>query len=484
MRILIDTNILIPLEDNQELVDRRYADLSRLASKYGCDLVIHPASRQDIERDKDTARRQVVLSKLSKYNLLDFAPEPGADFFLAARGNPANPNDIVDTKLLFAVQRDAVSFLVTEDRGIHKRAGHLGIAERVYYVDQCLVALRQLYEPTVKPPPNVVDEPLHNLPLSDPFFDSLKIDYPDFVTWFRKTARAGRHAWVYRNGSNELGGLCIYKSEESPLPRILSGPCLKLCTFKVAESARGQRCGELLLKTAFQFCVDNEQQFVYVTVLPRHQYLIAFFQEFGFAVVGDLPDTGEHIMAKGFSVEGGEAERLTSLEYNMKFYPHFRRDAAVRKFLVPIMPQWHKLLFPERQHQLSLFITPAGNAIRKAYISNSKTNQVRSGDLLLFYRSHDAKEVTTLGLVERAGRFSDPEDVAAYVGKRTVYSYNEIRDMCHSPALAILFRQIRHLPKAVPFDWLRSNGVVRNHLESITTISDDSFEAIAREALL
>ncbi len=50
--ILIDTNIIINLEDNKE-IDKPYADLSRICNQFGITLYSHEASRDDVERDKD-----------------------------------------------------------------------------------------------------------------------------------------------------------------------------------------------------------------------------------------------------------------------------------------------------------------------------------------------------------------------------------------------------------------------------------------------
>jgi len=64
--ILIDTNIIIHLEDNKK-IEYRYSELSRLCSSYGIKIYIHEASYEDILRDKDTERRNIAISKLEKY---------------------------------------------------------------------------------------------------------------------------------------------------------------------------------------------------------------------------------------------------------------------------------------------------------------------------------------------------------------------------------------------------------------------------------
>ena len=51
MRILLDTNIFIPLEDSSLELDEKVADLNRLASSKH-QLLIHPATLLDLNRDK------------------------------------------------------------------------------------------------------------------------------------------------------------------------------------------------------------------------------------------------------------------------------------------------------------------------------------------------------------------------------------------------------------------------------------------------
>ena len=59
MRFLLDTNILIPLENSQVVLEESLAHFVRLANEHGHQLVYHPASEDDISRDTDLVRRPV-----------------------------------------------------------------------------------------------------------------------------------------------------------------------------------------------------------------------------------------------------------------------------------------------------------------------------------------------------------------------------------------------------------------------------------------
>ena len=66
---LIDTNVIIGLEDNHT-VQPAFAALLSVAAKHKVDIIVHEAARDDIQRDKDRLRRSISLSKLDKFQTL------------------------------------------------------------------------------------------------------------------------------------------------------------------------------------------------------------------------------------------------------------------------------------------------------------------------------------------------------------------------------------------------------------------------------
>jgi hypothetical protein len=274
------------------------------------------------------------------------------------------------------------------------------------------------------------------------------------------------------------------QSRTKPEGTSLDGDWLKLCTFKVAPDFSGNKLGELLLKTAFSYCQQNRIPGVFVTAYPRHEALVGLFTEFGFQHIERLADD-EVVLAKTFTTVSAGDFAGDPVGYNTLYYPHYLQGDLIKKFVVPVVPEYHQMLFPEWEPQQALFpsIDPVGNAIRKAYLCNATTNRLEPGDLIFFYRSHDAKAVTTIAVVEKTLRSSDPQQLAAFVGKRTVYTPSEIGQMSAGRSvLAIIFRQCRHLPQPVTFARLRSQGMLKNHVETITAISHEAALRLLREA--
>ena len=113
LRILIDTNIFIPLEGEEEPTEVLAAELMRLAQQHGCSIFAHPASVEDLKRDRDKKRFRRNLRKLQKYPVLASPPQPDEGFTGIVQLGKATLQDKVDNALLYAVKRDCVAFLVT-----------------------------------------------------------------------------------------------------------------------------------------------------------------------------------------------------------------------------------------------------------------------------------------------------------------------------------------------------------------------------------
>ncbi len=425
----------------------------------------------------------MILSKIKKYVVLEPPGQPEEAFLNLIKQEKMKPNDLIDNDLLYAVYRHSVNFLVTEDRGIHKKAKRLGIDSRVYTIEQCIDALTGLFEKKSIFIPNVQEIPVYKLSVKDSFFSSLIRDYLGFENWFKRICEENRKAWAVFMDNGNLGALLIIKDEINngviPLPTKI---ILKMCTFKVDEELRGRKIGELFLKACFGYCLENCYQATYLTTIAEtHKELFNLCLEFGFT---QTPYNEREIaLYKSFLPPAQDEElHLDPLEFHIKYYPYYMSGSQINKFVFPVIPKYHRILFPDCQNQTELFYPneAVNNGILKAYICNSNNTKVRKGDLVLFYRSRDWQAITTLGIVEEVLRTDDPNEVAAVVSKRTVYTFEEINEISKKTALVILFRQIKHLNIPIKYHELRKKKIIKNHLESITTISDTGFSEIVR----
>jgi histone H3/H4 len=488
MRFILDTNILIPLEDSQLPLEASLANFKRLANENGHQLIYHPASEEDIQQDEDADRRKKTLQRLRQYTRLDVRP-------ICPWNTPEiNRNDGADNEILYAISLNAAHALVTEDRGIHSKAKTRGLAQRVYTIQTAEDQLRRLHEQTSVQLPNIEDVPLYSLTphLSSQFFESLREGYPDFNTWFENKAQEGRRAWVSWEHDGTPGGICIYAqqhneriTEEITLP----GAALKIATFKVGETSRGKKVGELFLKAVFRYAISNRLENIFIHGdTDRHHFLFEMLLDFGFVQVGFHPGSnGRDAVYLKKHPEIPPHDSLPPFEYARRYFPHFRHDEAVTKFIIPIKPEYHRILFPDynspADRQMSLFRpqNTAGNAIKMAYLCHAKTKTINPGDLMLFYRSGDERAITSIGVVESYETLADASDIATKVKRRTVYTMADIDLMTQKPTRVMLFRLVRHLAVPLPQKWLEQQEILRGPPQSITRIVNENFERILLE---
>jgi rRNA-processing protein FCF1 len=492
MRILLDTNIIIYRED-PEVLKEDLKFLIRTLNDLNENIVVHPLSIKEIKKDKDEIRREINLSKIQTYSTLKHPPSSDNDSkFNSLLNSPKNFHDYVDNSLLYAVYKNSVSFLITQDKGIHKKAFKLKIDDRVLSINDALNVFKTV-KPPITPVPIYMDD-LHNLDINDEIFDSLKEDYPEFEDWFNRKRLEGRECLVYRNNNGSLGALLIFKDENEPIhlkSKILPAKKrMKIATLKVSSS--GYKIGEFFIQWTTNYAIKKNFDEIYLTHFTTPEdYLVYLIEEYGFMKVGQnnlrnpkgnyedvfvkyLKPTPELVQ----NIEDKSPKHLSKI-----FYPKFWDGEEVKKFVVPIRPQYHEKLFLGNKRQSTLdehnnrFIVE-GNTIKKAYLSHSNTKKISPGDLLLFYRSNDLKAITCIGVVEKiVPNLNNADEITREVGKRTVYSPEEIKDFANnnSPTLVLLFIFCTWLPKTVNFTKLMDMNVLSGAPQTIQEISHEAY---------
>ena len=490
MRILLDTNIFIYREQDQ-VVSHDLAKLLQVLSKLRAEFIVHPLSVSELRGDSDIRRREVNLSKIEAYSHLERAPNPDNDTSFHELVGPAkNPHDDIDHILLYAVYKNAVEFFITEDRDIHKKAHRIGVGERVFLISEALFYFNGCLpsQEIIPTPPALVKDSMYNLDPRDTIFDSLRVDYPRFDTWFIEKAQEGREFYTYRRTDGSIGAILIYKIEDEPIPSIppfTKKKRLKIATMKVEHV--GYKIGELLLKVSIDIALKNGITEIYLTHFTQSEgdRLVDLISEYGFYKAGSLQrENGmEDIYLKCLCAQEHDVSSLLPVEISQRYYPSFYDGNLVKKFIIPIQPEFHTLLFTDfskgRQTKLhehfGEFIIE-GNTIRKAYLTHSRIKKIEPGDIILFYRSHDTKAVTSVGVVEST--FPDvlgTDEVIRVIGKRSVYSRDAI-ERSNKPLTIILFRHHFHLPHCVTIKELRSANILSWAPQSITEINSTKYK--------
>lgn len=508
-KILIDTNILIGLEDHKE-IDAAFSLLQQKCQANSVQIWIHEASRQDIERDKNDPRKAIILSKIAKFPELTGIPIPDQATLEASYGKISKPNDYVDVVLLYALHEGrAVDFLVTQDRGVHKRAAQLGIPDRVFTVEDALVWLRDKYDRESVPLPFIEEKQCHQINRKDVIFTSLESDYNGFGVWFDKCAREHRDCWTI-NLDNEIAGIAIRKDEsladllkEIPTAQeaIQSTPqrILKICTFKIKEKYRGEKFGEQLLKQILWWGHKNGYDLVYLTIYPKHKSLVDLLVQYGFEGIGRAG--GEIYLAKSFTPGVLKTTPPTgALAFHHQYYPAFLTDESVRKYVIPIHADYYATLFPEnvRKRQAGLFDTTGihaartpGNTIRKVYVCHAQTNSIQLGDVLLFFHlkdgnSLDSQCLITVGVVDGFDVTDKNDELLRLTAKRSVFSEAQLEEFTVNntkKVKVINFLLAGHIAPSIPSSKMEGVGI-KGAIQSIRSIPHDIYKLLEPEIQL
>ena len=491
MRILLDTNIFIHREDDK-VIPENLQGLLQMLGKIRTEILIHPLSIQELNKDRDEKRKSIILSKVGSYCQLDSPPDPSRDNEFINKVKQSNDHDRIDNIVLYAVHKNAVDFLVTEDKGIHRKASEINVNERVLLIDDAL----HMFQKDVKiskpvSPPALREDYVYNLNLEDPIFNTLKKNYPEFVDkWFPKISREGRRCWVHHKQDGSIGALLIYKIEDEPIygtPSLPRKERLKISTFIVTNV--GQKIGELFIKLLIDFSVRNNFTELYLThFCEQDDRLVQLITEYGFKKVS-VNNRGEDIFLKELVTNPLQVKQHSPAQIIKEFYPSFYDGPNVKKYIIPIQPPFHSQLFTDYTGRQTRIIEYCGefiiegNTIKKAYLTNSKITKIQQGDIILFYRSKDKSQITSLGVVESIHmRLTNPDEIMRIVGKRTVYSRDEIEKMAKKPTTVLLFYHIGHLPNPISFLVLKEVGALSGPPQSICGIDEKSYREIIRRS--
>ncbi len=471
---LIDTNIFIQLEDNT-IISGSFNKFHRLCNENSAVIYTHPLSKTEIEKDKNPSRREVILNKVGKYTHIPDPPLADEQEIKKLFGEVKKENDRTDCQFLYALYKNSVSFLVTEDLGIHQRVKTKPLKQKVLTVNQANDMLDRLFPEQIEISfPKIENSYLYNIKLEDNIFDNLKKDYPDFQVWWQKCSQKQVQAWIVKT-LNKLEAICIYKEakEEDYTNYNLLKKSLKLATFKVDEFYRGKKLGELMLKQAFLYAVENQFKACWMTVFPKHKILIDLIKDFGFYEVGETDRIDKELNKKELVFQKSffkpKTCNLKGLDFHIKYSPYYDDNENIEKYIIPIQKKYYEILFPENREQLPLLPDQdiPGNTIKKVYLCHASIQKLKRSDLLFFYVSSPIQAISSIGIVESVFRSNELFKIVSQIGKRSVYSFKEIKKMTTQEVLVIEFRFIKHLKENITLNKLKQEQIIQAPPQSI-----------------
>ena len=137
MKILLDTNIIIHREANK-IYKPEIGELFKWIDNLKYSKYIHPLTVQELDRYKDPNALDTMSIKIKSYNLLKHQAPLGEKILKVSKEIDNQDNDINDTQILNEVFEGRVDALISEDKKIHIKANLLGIAHKVYKIQNFL----------------------------------------------------------------------------------------------------------------------------------------------------------------------------------------------------------------------------------------------------------------------------------------------------------------------------------------------------------
>jgi predicted nucleic acid-binding protein len=492
MRVLLDTNILIHREARTVVRDD-IGTLFRWLDELKFIKCVHPGSLDEIKKHADAEVVRTLNIKLGSYQTLKtLAPDTLEVANL--RVNDRTGNDSLDTSLVAELAAGRVDALITEDRGIHRKAGRIGISSAVFTIDSFL-------EKVTAENPALADYKVlavkkvyfGDIELADPFFDSFRNEYPGFDGWFNRKADESAYVCTAEDGS--IVAFLYVKRERkgedysdiSPqFPRALR---LKIGTFKVTSN--GFKLGERFLKIVFDNAHQYEVEQIYVTAFrrtPEQDRLIRLLEDWGFEHYGTKASQAgtEQVFLRDFR------PRFDAVDPR-RTYPFVSRKR--HKFIVPIYPEYHTELLPDsilNTESLENFVEnkPNRNAISKVYVSRSYERNLQSGDLIVFYRTgsgtapaHYTSVATTLGVVQDV--ITNIPNKATFINacrKRSVFSDKQLEEHWdfkpNNRPFIVNFLYVHSFPKRPNLNQLKVAHVIAAAPRGFEPLTDASFNKL------
>jgi len=501
MKILLDTNIIIHREASK-VINQDIGILFNWIDKLKYSKYIHPATIEELNRNKDPQTVATMAIKIQSYNLIrNLAPDSDTLEKVSKKIDTV-ANDENDTKILNEVFCNRIDILISEDKKIHTKAQLLGIEDKVFKIDQFL-------EKVTAENPDLVDYKVlavkkvdfAQVDLQDTFFDSFREDYIGFDKWFNK--KADEIAYVCY--SNEILSAFLYIKVEDENenysdvePSLKKKKRLKIGTFKVTSN--GFKIGERFLKIIFDNSLQYNVSEIYVTIFdkrPEQIRLISLLEEWGFIYHGNK--TTANGIEKVFTKDFDRTQVINLLEPK-KTFPFISPDSKI--YIVPIYQDYHTELFPDsilRTESPKNFTEnePHRNALSKVYISRSHMRNLSPSDIIVFYRTGDEGNaintgvVTTYGIVESLiDNISSETEFIQLCRKRSVFTDIQLKEHWNyyktNKPFIVNFIYAYSFRKRPNLRWLNDNGIIPNVLDmprGFREISREHFYKIANYSL-
>ena len=326
---------------------------------------------------------------------------------------------------------------------------------------------------------------IDSLDVENPFFNSLRADYPGFNSWLSR--KGGEDAYVLVDNNQLLCFLYLKdekETDDSIIPSFDMRRRLKIGTFKI--DSHGTVLGQRFLSIILRKMLNDGHDFTYVTLFPRQTGLINLFEKFGFRQWG-TKNNGELVYFKD----------LTIFNDSYQDFPRINLKSNSQKHLLGIWPDFHTKLFPysrlttERKHIVEdLSFT---NTSEKIYLCNMRAVlNMLPGDLVTIYRTKDnnraeyssvATSICTVVEVMDISNFESLNDFLKYCEKGSIFSQRELSAFWENKRYPYIIKMLYNAPlqkRIIRKELIDQVGLNRDDYFGYLALTDNQFCKILR----
>lgn len=280
---------------------------------------------------------------------------------------------------------------------------------------------------------NIEHKMFAEVDLQDPFFQSLREDYPGFDKWFK--GKSNQDAFVQYDDRKQIKGFLYLKVEEQlvddVMPNIHANRILKVGTFKI--EAHGTKMGEQFIKVIMDYATNENVDVCYVTIYEKHKSLIKLVQQFGFGLYG--------VKGEGKYQESVYLKKMGEITGDInKDFP-FVNAYDTKKYILSIYPKYHSVMFPDSilttENKNIITDVSYTNSIHKIYVCTmEQVEGLKYGDIVVLYRTAEsgrsaeysavATSICVIEDVKRQDEFKSFEDFYNYACKYSVFQRRDL----------------------------------------------------------
>lgn len=466
-RFLLDTNVIVQRESVSNCcteINLVYQSIDKLKGTK----LYHPISREELDGYRDEKIKASMITKLNSYEELNDSPIVDDYYKKIVTPLGTDKNSDNDNKILYQVHSGKVDFLITEDRGILRKAKELYLRDRVLSANEFLTAVEKRNPSLIEYDALSVSlVKIGSLDIDDHFFDTLREDYGGiaFNRWLTKKAES--EAYVFRNNEGIQGFLYLKQEGKNEDysdfdPMLKPKRRLKVGTFKI--NSTGIRLGERFLKIIFDNALKQGVDEIYVTMFKDKRKEVAnlksLMEKWGFVEKG-AKSNGEIYLVKDMKNYDDEKDP----KFN---YPLTKNNRSIS--FLPVVARYHTKLFPDlhlRNEDATFFDGACSYAIEKIYVTAWNNVDLEPGSLLCVYCMADYNKkyrssVTGVCILSEVTHTSSPDDLVNKCKNRSVFTEAELRELYVKRRFTTIVKvlYLKAFDRKINYDFLESEGLL------------------------